>query len=84
MAITGVVDTVVQEGPLGLGHAVLQVKSALTDNDSAVAVLLPDDLVLPHGVLGTMARGRRRYGGSVLCAIDVPREAVSAYGVHSL
>ncbi|WP_433678206.1 UTP--glucose-1-phosphate uridylyltransferase [Nocardia sp. CA-119907] len=75
------VDTVVQQRPLGLGHAVLQAESTLAADESAFVVLLPDDLVLPSGVLETMARVRRRYGGSVLCAIDVPRESVSAYGV---
>ncbi|MCP2320172.1 UTP--glucose-1-phosphate uridylyltransferase [Nocardia amikacinitolerans] len=78
------VDTVMQERPLGLGHAVLQAESALAADESAIAVLLPDDLVLPRGVLETMAGVRRRYGGSVLCAIDVPREAVSAYGVFDV
>ncbi|MEU2032686.1 UTP--glucose-1-phosphate uridylyltransferase [Nocardia amamiensis] len=78
------VDAVVQELPLGLGHAVLQTESALAADESAVAVLLPDDLVLPRGVLETMARVRRRYGGSVLCAVDVRREAVSAYGVFDV
>ena len=43
----------------------------LADED-AVAVLLPDDLVLPTGVLETMSKVRAKRGGSVLCAIEVP------------
>ncbi|MBV8541238.1 MAG: UTP--glucose-1-phosphate uridylyltransferase, partial [Pseudonocardiales bacterium] len=32
----------------------------------------------------TMAAIRRRHGGSVLCAFDVPRERISAYGVFEV
>jgi UTP--glucose-1-phosphate uridylyltransferase len=47
-------------------------------------VLLPDDLVLPAGVLSRMAEVRNRHGGSVLCAFDIPREEISAYGVFDV
>ena len=57
---------------------------ALEDDEDAVAVLLPDDLVLPSGVLTRMAAVRAEYGGSVLCAFDVPREEISAYGVFDV
>ncbi|MFD6453288.1 UTP--glucose-1-phosphate uridylyltransferase [Nocardia sp. NPDC060220] len=78
------VTSVVQEEPLGLGHAVAQAEAVLDDDELAVAVLLPDDLVLPCGVLETMSRVRRERGGSVLCAIDVPKSQVSAYGVFDV
>ncbi len=78
------VDSVIQEHPLGLGHAVGCVESVLDDDEDAIAVLLPDDLVLPRGVLEIMARVRAKRGGSVLCAIDVPKDAVSAYGVFDV
>lgn len=78
-----VVDAV-QDKALGLGHAVACAEPALTDADEAVAVLLPDDLVLPNGVLTRMAEVRSRYGGSVLCAFDIPREEISAYGVFDV
>ncbi|MBJ8340544.1 MULTISPECIES: UTP--glucose-1-phosphate uridylyltransferase [Antrihabitans] len=78
------VDSVVQEEPLGLGHAVLQAERVLDDDETAIAVLLPDDLVLPRGVLDVMSRVRRKRGGSVLCAIDVPKDQVSAYGVFEV
>ncbi|GGN74205.1 putative UTP-glucose-1-phosphate uridylyltransferase (GalU) [Nocardia rhizosphaerihabitans] len=78
------VTSVVQEEPLGLGHAVAQAESVLDDDEDAIAVLLPDDLVLPCGVLETMSRVRRERGGSVLCAIDVPKSQVSAYGVFDV
>jgi len=78
------VETAVQEQPLGLGHAVGCAEPNLRDDEDVVAVLLPDDLVLPAGVLGRMAKVRAEYGGSVLCAFDVPREEVAAYGVFDV
>ncbi|MCI2421312.1 UTP--glucose-1-phosphate uridylyltransferase [Saccharopolyspora sp. K220] len=77
-------ETAVQDRALGLGHAVGCAEPNLTDADDAVAVLLPDDLVLPRGVLKRMAQVRARYGGSVLCAFDVPREQIAAYGVFDV
>ena len=78
------VESVVQAEPLGLGHAVGCVEAVLLPDEDAVAVLLPDDLVLPTGVLETMARVRAERGGTVLCAIEVTPEEVSAYGVFDV
>ncbi|MFD4368414.1 UTP--glucose-1-phosphate uridylyltransferase [Rhodococcus sp. NPDC058521] len=78
------VESVVQEEPLGLGHAIGCAESVLDEDEGAIAVLLPDDLVMPRGVLETMARVRAKRGGTVLCAIDVPKELVSAYGVFEV
>ncbi|MEU3274816.1 UTP--glucose-1-phosphate uridylyltransferase [Saccharomonospora sp. NPDC006951] len=78
------VEVAIQKEPLGLGHAVAQAESNLTDEDKAVAVLLPDDLVLPAGVLSRMAEVRARFGGSVLCAFDIPKEHISPYGVFDV
>ncbi|MEU6646742.1 UTP--glucose-1-phosphate uridylyltransferase [Saccharomonospora sp. NPDC046836] len=78
------VEVAIQEQALGLGHAVAQAEPNLTDEDTAVAVLLPDDLVLPIGVLGRMAEVRAQYGGSVLCAFDIPKEEISPYGVFDV
>jgi UTP--glucose-1-phosphate uridylyltransferase len=78
------VETAIQEQALGLGHAVGCAEGNLTDADEAVAVLLPDDLVLPTGVLARMAAVRARYGGSVLCAFDIPKEQISPYGVFDV
>ncbi|MFL6146461.1 MAG: UTP--glucose-1-phosphate uridylyltransferase [Pseudonocardiaceae bacterium] len=77
-------EVAVQHKPLGLGHAVGCAEPLLDDSDDAVTVLLPDDLILPTGVLITMAAIRQRHGGSVLCAFDVPREQISAYGVFTI
>ncbi|HEY5844862.1 MAG TPA: UTP--glucose-1-phosphate uridylyltransferase [Mycobacterium sp.] len=78
------VESVVQAKPLGLGHAIGCVESVLSPDEDAVAVLLPDDLVLPTGVLETMSKVRAKRGGSVLCAFEVPRDEISAYGVFDV
>lgn len=78
------VESVVQSEPLGLGHAIGCVESRLAPDEDAVAVLLPDDLVLPTGVLDTMSKVRAHHGGTVLCAIEVSREEISAYGVFDV
>jgi UTP--glucose-1-phosphate uridylyltransferase len=78
------VEVALQHKPLGLGHAVGCAEPLLTEADDAVAVLLPDDFVLPTGVLTRMAEIRQQYGGSVLCAFDIPREQISAYGVFDV
>ncbi|MGI9125584.1 MAG: UTP--glucose-1-phosphate uridylyltransferase [Mycobacterium sp.] len=78
------VESVVQAQPLGLGHAVSCVEPVLSPDEDAVMVLLPDDLVLPIGVLETMAGVRAAYGGTVLCAIEVEPDEVSAYGVFDV
>lgn len=73
-----------QDEPLGLGHAIAQVESVLGDEEQAVAVLLPDDLVLPFGILGRMNAVRAERGGSVLCAFEVDPDDVSSYGVFEV
>ncbi|WP_424184205.1 UTP--glucose-1-phosphate uridylyltransferase [Actinokineospora sp. G85] len=78
------VETALQEKALGLGHAVGCAEPNLTDADEAVAVLLPDDLVLPTGVLARMAAVRADKGGTVLCAFDIPKSEISAYGVFDV
>lgn len=77
-------EAVVQRMPLGLGHAVGTAEKVLDDDEDAVAVMLPDDLVLPSGVLEDMARLRAKVGGSVLCAFEVRPDEVSDYGVFDV
>ncbi len=78
------VESVVQAEPLGLGHAISCVEQALSDDEDAVSVLLPDDLVLPTGVLETMSKVRAEFGGTVLCAFEVTPEEISSYGVFDV
>ena len=75
---------VTQDEPLGLGHAVGCAEEALDDDEDAVAVMLPDDLVLPAGVMDKMVAVRDELGGSVLCAFNVSREEVFNYGVFDV
>src|SRR6201998_2367890 len=63
---------------------VVKVEPVLGADEDAVAILLPDDLVLPTGVLETMSKVRAKYGGSVLCAIEVSPDEISAYGVFDV
>jgi UTP--glucose-1-phosphate uridylyltransferase len=78
------VQTALQEKALGLGHAIGCAEGNLEPDEEAVAVLLPDDLVLPRGVLARMIDTRARYGGTVLCAFDIPKEEISPYGVFDV
>src|SRR6201995_2894308 len=78
------VESVVQAEPLGLGHAISCVEPTLTADEDAVMVLLPDDLVLPTGVLETMSKVRAEHGGTGLCAIEVAPEEIRAYGVFDV
>ncbi|MEU7475503.1 UTP--glucose-1-phosphate uridylyltransferase [Lentzea sp. NPDC042327] len=77
-------ETAIQEQALGLGHAVGCAEANLTGEDEAVAVLLPDDIILPTDALKKMAQVREEKGGSVLLAFDIPREQISAYGVFDV
>ncbi|MFD5830610.1 UTP--glucose-1-phosphate uridylyltransferase [Lentzea sp. NPDC060358] len=77
-------ETAIQEQALGLGHAVGCAEGNLTGEDEAVAVLLPDDIILPTGALKKMAEIREEKGGTVLLAFDIPREQISAYGVFDV
>ncbi|WP_080795943.1 UTP--glucose-1-phosphate uridylyltransferase [Corynebacterium pacaense] len=76
--------SVEQAHPLGLGHAVGLAESVLDEDEDVVAVMLPDDLVLPVGVMERMAEVRNRFGGSVLCAVEVADDEVSNYGIFKV
>lgn len=69
-----------QDRPRGLGHAVSLARRAV--GDRPFAVLLPDDVIrAPRGCLAQMIDAHAREGGHMVAAMEVPREAVSAYGV---
>ena len=68
-----------QGEPLGLGHAVAQARRHV--GQEPFAVLLGDDLIDPRdAVLPSMLAARDRFGGSVLCLMEVPQESISLYG----
>ncbi len=69
-----------QANPKGLGHAVRQAKRHI--GNEPFAVLLPDDLIKgTPGALSQMVHAHATVGGHMVATMDVPREAVSAYGV---
>jgi len=72
-----------QGNPLGLGHAVLMAESHV--GNEPFAVLLGDDLIDPRDpVLSEMAAIRDRFGGSVICLMQVPIETISLYGCPAI
>ena len=74
------VSMVIQEQPLGLGHAVLMAKQAV--GDEPFAVILPDDVIWHHeGATRQMLGVFEKYGASVVAVEEVPTEAVRNYGV---
>src|SRR5690625_438909 len=73
-----------QEKPLGLGHAVGLAESVLTDEEEFFGVMLPDDIVLPNNAMEQMVAVRNKLGGSVLLAVEVPREQTFNYGVFDI
>jgi UTP--glucose-1-phosphate uridylyltransferase len=74
------VSYVRQPEPRGLGHAVLCADEFV--GDEPFAVLLGDDLIsADDALLAKMIAARAKYGGSVIALMEVPPEAVSAYGV---
>lgn len=73
---------VMQDEPLGLGHAVLCARDHVLDGP--VAVILPDDLMVcgGDGCLAEMIAGYEHSGvGHMVAAMEVSREDVSSYGV---
>ena len=75
------VSFVIQEEPLGLGHAVLTARDAV--GDEPFAVILPDDIIAhTPGVLSQMMLGMADAGDSAALAVErVPWELVHNYGV---
>ena len=72
-----------QGDPKGLGHAVLRAKRHV--GDEAFAVLLGDDLIdEKEDLLFRMVEVQERTGGSVVALMEVPREAISAYGAAAI
>lgn len=64
----------------GLGHAVLCGRQHV--GNEPFAVLLGDDLIDPRDeLLTTMMQTQQQLGGSVIAVMEVPQDAVSAYGV---
>lgn len=74
------VRPVVQEEPLGLGHAVYEAAEMV--GDRPFFCLLSDNIVRPgHDVLASLAGGSRDGEVSVMCLRELSDEFLSKYGV---
>jgi len=76
----GLLVTVRQQVPMGLGHAIWCARVFV--GDDPFAVLLPDDLMLCETPCMTqLADAYRETGGNVVAVEEVPRDRVNRYGV---
>ena len=74
------VSFVIQEQPLGLGHAVLTAEEAV--GGEPFAVILPDDIIAhTPGVVAQMLDVYQRTGGGVVAVETMPWEVIHNYGV---
>jgi len=71
-----------QKEPLGLGHAILCTRS-IVGND-VFAVILADDIIdSTEPAIHQLWEVHKKYGGSVVAVMEVPRSQVSSYGIIS-
>ncbi len=78
--IDGELHAVIQDKPLGLGHAIWCARDFV--GDEPFAVLLPD--VLVHGgesCLAQMIDHYQDHGGNIIAVEDVPRDQTYKYGI---
>ena len=74
------VSFVIQEQPLGLGHAVLTAEEAVSGEP--FVVILPDDIIAHSpGVVAQMLKVHENTGGGVVAVEPMPWERVHNYGV---
>ena len=74
------VSFVIQEQPLGLGHAVLTAKEVV--GQEPFVVILPDDIIAySPGVVAQMVAVAGRMGAGVVAVETMPWELVQNYGV---
>jgi UTP--glucose-1-phosphate uridylyltransferase len=75
---------VIQEQPLGLGHAVLCARELV--GDEPFAVILPDDMIRSSGpgALRQMVEIYQRSGHSVIGVEEIPAELTRRYGVAAV
>ncbi len=74
------VSYVIQDKPLGLGHAVLMAREAVAGEP--FVVILPDDIIVHSpGVVAQMGAVAQRTGAGVVAVEAVPREVIHNYGV---
>ena len=77
---SGAIAYIRQNRPLGLGHAVWCARRLIANEP--FAVILPDDVIAAEKpCLQQMVEAYETTGGSMVAAMEVPPEHVSAYGV---
>lgn len=73
------VSFVVQERPLGLGHAVFCARNVLPREP--FAVLLPDELFGGPDLLGALADRQQRFDAPVIAVMEMSSDEIGNYGV---
>jgi UTP--glucose-1-phosphate uridylyltransferase len=69
-----------QQEPLGLGHAIWCARDIV--GDEPFAIFLPDEFMVGSpGCMKQMVDAYDQLGGNLISVLEVPREAVSSYGV---
>ena len=77
---SGAIAYIRQHKALGLGHAVLCAQRLI--GDEPFAVILPDDVIAAEKpCLKQMVDAYQETGGSMVAAMEVPREKAHAYGI---
>ncbi|OYW87649.1 MAG: UTP--glucose-1-phosphate uridylyltransferase [Sphingobium sp. 32-64-5] len=71
-----------QQEPLGLGHAIWCARDIV--GDEPFAIILPDEFMHGRpgsGCLKQMVDAYEQTGGNLICALEVPMEQTSSYGI---
>jgi len=71
-----------QQEPLGLGHAIWCARDIV--GDEPFAIILPDEFMYGKpglGCLRQMVDAYEQTGGNLICALEVPMEQTSSYGI---
>src|SRR6056297_3020282 len=77
---SGAIAYIRQHKALGLGHAVWCARRLIADEP--FAVILPDDVIAADKpCLQQMVEAYEETGGSMVAAMEVPRDRTSAYGI---
>lgn len=78
---SGAIAYIRQHKAMGLGHAVWCARRLIA-HDEPFAVILPDDVIAADKpCLQQMVEAYRETGGSMVAAMEVPREKTSSYGI---
>lgn len=78
---SGAIAYIRQHKAMGLGHAVWCARRLIAD-DEPFAVILPDDVIAADTpCLQQMTEAYENTGGSMVAAMQVPRDQVSSYGI---